>query len=54
MTCGNGRLEGSEACDDRNLLDGDGVLQTELDETCDDGNTDGEDGCDSMCRHELI
>ena len=31
---------------------GDGSVQWEADEKCDDGNTDSEDGCDSTCRVE--
>ena len=54
-------LEVGEACDDGNIVDGDGcddsceveycgdgVLQHTT-ETCDDGNTLSEDGCSSTC-----
>src|SRR5689334_17073123 len=58
--CGNGRLEGTEVCDDGNRIDGDGCdknctptgcgngIQT-ANEGCDDGNTTDGDGCDSNC-----
>jgi large repetitive protein len=62
--CGNGVVQGAEACDDGNSTSGDGC---ELDctisgsevcgdgnltgvEACDDGNTVGGDGCEADCR----
>jgi len=33
---------------------GDGIIQPELNEHCDDSNTDNRDGCSSNCRHEAI
>ncbi len=59
-TCGNGTLEAGEACDDTNLVDGDGcdsncsltacgngiLTGTEI---CDDGNLVSGDGCDDNC-----
>jgi len=60
VTCGNGRSDPGEACDDGNNRSGDrcpadcsppcgnGVL--DLDEICDDGNTVDGDGCSSNCR----
>ncbi len=60
--CGNGTLEGAEACDDGNATNGDGCSSTctielpvcgngviEVGETCDDGNTNNGDGCSSVC-----
>ncbi len=59
--CGNGQPEGAEACDDGNLLDGDGCdshcLSTEMcgngyrdpGEDCDDGNLIDGDGCQATC-----
>lgn len=61
--CGNGILEGSEACDDGNLVSGDGCdanctptgcgngIQTSG-EACDDGNLVNGDGCRSNCTVE--
>jgi cysteine-rich repeat protein len=60
--CGNGVVEGDEACDegDANAFDGecvvdctvarcgDGFVQTGV-EQCDDGNTDDADGCTNDC-----
>jgi cysteine-rich repeat protein len=59
--CGNGRLEGSEQCDDGNRYSGDGcsracviegfcgdgILQSG--EQCDDGNSVDTDACTSAC-----
>lgn len=61
--CGNGTLEGEEACDDGNLVDGDGCQAdctltpepmcgngaVEGDEACDDGNLVDGDGCEADC-----
>jgi len=59
--CGNGSVEGAEACDDMGesatcnddctLAEcGDGVLNVTAGEECDDGNTMDGDGCDSNCQ----
>src|SRR5690242_629321 len=61
-TCGDGRVDPGEACDDGNSSSsdacvvgcraaacGDGFLH-EGDEACDDGNTADEDACLSDCR----
>ncbi|WP_239014663.1 myxococcus cysteine-rich repeat containing protein [Archangium violaceum] len=62
-TCGNGKLEEDEQCDDGNTTDGDGCSSTctlearancgngTLDdfEQCDDGNTTDGDGCSAIC-----
>jgi cysteine-rich repeat protein len=65
--CGDGIVNGSEQCDDGNVISGDGCsssCQTETPSTCgdgvldvategcDDGNTVDGDGCDSHCRVE--
>jgi len=63
--CGDGKVEGSEECDDGNNVDGDGcnancqdeycgdsVLQPGLGEYCDDGNNIDGDGCSSTCEVE--
>ncbi len=63
--CGNGAIEVGEACDDGNLIPGDGcepdcqvgaVLcgNAVLDpgEGCDDANSDPDDGCSSSCLSE--
>jgi ELWxxDGT repeat protein/cysteine-rich repeat protein len=59
-TCGNGVLDGSEECDDGNLVSDDGCdsdcsstgcgngLVT-AGETCDDGNGDNDDACKNDC-----
>ena len=58
--CGDGVVEGAEACDDANFVDGDGCDSNctlpgcgngilGFDESCDDGNTVSGDGCDSNC-----
>ncbi len=58
--CGNGSVEGTEACDDMGesatcdddctLAEcGDGVLNVTAGEECDDGNTADGDGCESDC-----
>jgi cysteine-rich repeat protein len=58
--CGNGVLDGGEACDDGNQIDGDGCdanctptgcgngIQTDGEE-CDDGNVNDGDCCSSSC-----
>jgi cysteine-rich repeat protein len=62
--CGDGVVEGSEECDDGNIIDGDGCsayCKTELlcgngsldgIEQCDDGNNISGDGCNSECKTE--
>jgi len=62
--CGNGILEGPEACDDGNLDAGDGCDGScayeatcpndvvEPGETCDDNNGTAGDGCDANCQIE--
>jgi cysteine-rich repeat protein len=65
--CGNGVREGAEACDDGNLISGDGCSSIcgieianpvcgngvrEGAETCDDGNTTAGDGCRANCTVE--
>ena len=58
--CGNGRVDTGEACDDGNILSGDGCSPTcgneacgngdvEPGERCDDGNTSNGDGCSADC-----
>jgi cysteine-rich repeat protein len=61
--CGDGIEQGTEACDDGNIEDGDGcaancqsrevcgdgVLNAAAGELCDDGNTTGGDGCAADC-----
>jgi cysteine-rich repeat protein len=62
--CGDGRLDEDEACDDGNLVDGDGCSSRclkegcpngELDpgEECDDGNLEPGDGCNFRCEIDL-
>ncbi len=64
--CGNGIIEAGEACDDGNLVNGDGCENNctltgaicgngiiEAGETCDDGNLINGDGCDSNCTLTL-
>ena len=61
QTCGNNVLEGSEQCDDGNLVDGDGCDSNctstacgngivTAGEVCDDGNLVNGDGCDANCK----
>lgn len=61
--CGNGDIEGAEACDDGNLADGDGCSAActvepcgngtlEAGEECDDGNHASGDGCSAACTFE--
>ncbi|HLL25257.1 MAG TPA: DUF4215 domain-containing protein, partial [Kofleriaceae bacterium] len=58
--CGDGVVEGQEACDDGNDVDSDGCSSSctlavcgdgklDFNEGCDDGNTSNADGCDSNC-----
>lgn len=60
-TCGNGSLEAGEACDGGGVSQacdadctvpkcGDGVLNTQSGEACDDGNTFALDACGSDCK----
>ena len=64
--CGDGRVEGDEACDDGNTADGDlcsadcraetpicGDAIVTGDEACDDGNTEGGDFCSADCSEIL-
>jgi cysteine-rich repeat protein len=66
LVCGDGILEGGEACDDGNVVSedgcsatcqvescGDGTLQAGLGEECDDGNLDNLDGCTAACIDEF-
>ena len=62
--CGDGVLQAGEACDDGNVLGGDGcsldcgsdetcgngVADAPAGEACDDGNTTDGDGCSADCR----
>ena len=62
--CGDGIANIGEACDDGNLIDGDGCQSdctltpvcgnglVEQGEECDDGNDKDGDGCDSVCMFE--
>lgn len=62
--CGNGDLEEREACDDGNILSGDGCSDVcsvealcgngnlDTGEGCDDGNPFSGDGCSSFCQVE--
>jgi cysteine-rich repeat protein len=67
--CGDGEVQLTEECDDKNLNSGDGcssicLLEVnapvcgnsvlEGDELCDDGNILDGDGCSSFCRIELV
>jgi cysteine-rich repeat protein len=63
--CGDGVVCGTEACDDGNLIDGDGCDRNctpthcgngilTVGEVCDDGNQVGGDGCKAGCSFELI
>jgi len=64
--CGDGVVEGSEACDDGNTINGDGCSSVctvegtqcgngiiEAGEECDDANTVDGDGCSSVCSLEV-
>lgn len=64
--CGDGIVQSGEACDDGNLLGGDGcgldctsnevcgngIIDQEIGENCDDGNMIDGDGCSSDCNAE--
>ncbi|MFN2378329.1 MAG: DUF4215 domain-containing protein, partial [Candidatus Binatia bacterium] len=62
--CGNGQLEGDEACDDGNGVDGDGCSSLctvenlcgngviDSADLCDDGNNNAGDGCSESCLIE--
>ena len=64
VVCGDGRRDANEACDDGNVIDGDGcsgncasnercgngIVDGWLGEQCDDGNIDDNDGCHRDCR----
>ena len=66
VVCGDGLVEGAEACDDGNTQSGDGCSATceretapecgngtvEGAEACDDGNTADGDGCSATCTDE--
>src|ERR1041384_2804952 len=59
-SCGNGRIDPGEVCDDGNNVSGDGCPadcsqpcgdgHVDPGEACDDGNTFGGDGCSADCR----
>ena len=61
-TCGNGRLDKGELCDDGNTADGDGCEAdcvptplcgnglVEMGEGCDDGNVINDDACSNACQ----
>lgn len=62
--CGDGIQDGSEQCDDNNLIDGDGCDSNctttacgngilTAGETCDDNNNDNGDCCSSICNYEI-
>lgn len=67
-TCGDGKLDPGEECDDGNRIDGDGCSANcskegssaakcgngivEAGEECDDGNVVDNDGCSSSCKRE--
>src|SRR5205085_2911646 len=67
-TCGDGKVGGSEECDDGNTTPGDGCDASckaeagpacgdgniEKDEECDDGNVVSGDGCDANCVHTPV
>ncbi|MDQ3339122.1 MAG: DUF4215 domain-containing protein [Myxococcota bacterium] len=65
MVCGDGFVdEKAEACDDANLVDGDGCDSNctlpgcgngilGFDESCDDGNLESGDGCDANCSQSF-
>ena len=67
VVCGNGDKEGTEQCDDGNVVNGDGCSSTcmaeqvlvscgnaalDPEEQCDDGNPTNGDGCSSACMTE--
>ena len=58
----DGVLDPGEECDEEGQTEacdadctfavcGDGVLNTQAGEVCDDGNTDEGDGCDGLCQN---
>ena len=62
-SCGDGKLDTSEECDDGNVVSGDGcsatcrlescgngIVDIALGEACDDGNNTDGDGCSADCR----
>lgn len=64
--CGDTVQEGTEECDDGNVISGDGcsnvciiefcsdsVVQAGIGEQCDDGNLTNDDGCSSSCQLEV-
>lgn len=64
IVCGDGVREGTESCDDGNLVNGDGCSNscsreqcgngaTDTDEQCDDSNLQGNDGCNRFCQIEF-
>ena len=65
VICGNGAIEGTEECDDANLIDSDacsnvctvvdGCGDGNLDggEACDDDNVVSDDGCSSTCQVDI-
>jgi cysteine-rich repeat protein len=63
--CGDGKVQGTEQCDDGNQINNDGcnILcrlpycgngVTEANEQCDDGNNISGDGCSAFCSYELF
>jgi cysteine-rich repeat protein len=69
IVCGDGVMHPGEACDDGNLVDGDGCQSDctllppgsvcgngvrEAGEQCDDSNMKKLDGCDSACKFEQV
>jgi len=69
IVCGDGVTHIGEACDDGNVMDGDGCQADctlppagsvcgngvrEADEQCDDSNVKNLDGCDSVCKFEQV
>ncbi len=69
VACGDGVVDAGEACDDGNLLDGDGCSERcsvevanpvcgngtrESNEACDDGNQTAGDGCSPTCTREAV
>jgi len=63
-TCGNSAIEGTEQCDDGNVVSGDGCSSLCVSEVCgngiiqgteqcDDGNVVSGDGCSSLCVTEV-
>lgn len=60
-SCGNGLVEGYEMCEggatcaaDCSLIPECGNARRDPGEACDDGNTDGFDGCSGMCQWETF